>query len=90
MEVHYIGRERRSARNVGMMHMTYVEGGQGEWETALDIDYEPLEDDFEAEEVADSPRPTRGRGRGGRRGQGRVVAVANTAQYGYGKALSSK
>ena len=60
MEVHRIGRERRSARNAGMAHMTYKEGGQGEWETTLDIDYEPLEDDYEVEEVADSPKPTRG------------------------------
>ena len=61
--------------------MTYEEGGQGEWETALDIVYEPLEDDYEVEEVADSPRPMQGRGRGGRRG--RAAAVANMAQYGY-------
>ena len=65
MEVRRIGRGRRIARNAGMAHMIYEEGGQGEWETALDIDYEPLEDDYAVEEVADNPRPTRGRGGGG-------------------------
>lgn len=64
MEVHRIGWER-SAKNASMAHLTYEEGGQGEWETALDIDYKPLENDYEAKEVADSPRPTQGQGRGG-------------------------